>query len=128
MFKIAVTLGITSTVLLALCIFMIWYSRKLLASLLYLSENIGDLLAIMGNFSLHLQSINEMEMYYGDPTLENLLNHCSDIVTEIEVFQEIIQLSEVDSNETQTEPEEELNEEPSEQNERTDTAEKKAQN
>ena len=64
MLKLAITLGITSTALLAICVFLIWYGRKLLSNLLYLSENIGDLLAIMNNFSLHLESINEMELYY----------------------------------------------------------------
>ena len=128
MLKLAITLGITSTALLAICVFLIWYGRKLLSNLLYLSENIGDLLAIMKNFSLHLESINEMELYYGDPTLENLLTHCSEIATEIEVFQEIIQLSEISISETQTDSEEELNEESNKQNEQNNPTEKKAQN
>ena len=128
MLKITIALGITSIVLLATCIFLIWYGRKVLSNLLYLAENIGDLLAIMNNFSHHLSSINDMELYYGDPTLEHLLSHCAEIITEIEVFQDIIQLSDVNNDETQTETEldEEPNEESNNQNEQVTADAEKA--
>ena len=76
-------LGITCLLSLALNALFIWYIRKMLTKLLFVSDNIGDLLQRMGDFGDHLESVHEMETFYGDSTLGNLIEHSKEIVEEI---------------------------------------------
>ncbi len=75
-------------------IFLIWYSRNTLTNLLFLSENLGLLYEIINDFTLHLQRVYELERFYGDPTLTNLLEHSKAVTEELEKYEEIFLLSE----------------------------------
>ncbi len=79
---------------LAVNIFMLWYTRNTLSSLFYISENIGSLYEIIADFGAHLKAVYELERFYGDPTLTNLLEHANAVREEIEVYEEILLLSE----------------------------------
>tara|TARA_R100001509_G_scaffold152807_1_gene113334 strand:- start:1762 stop:2082 length:321 start_codon:yes stop_codon:yes gene_type:complete len=79
---------------LAVNIFMLWYTRNTLSSLFYISENIGSLYEIIADFGVHLKAVYELERFYGDPTLTNLLEHANAVREEIEVYEEILLLSE----------------------------------
>ena len=73
-------------------VFFIFYLRWLLKKLIFLSENLGDMLSSMGSFSKHLESIHKLEMYYGEPTLKNLIVHSQQIVKDIEIYKDIYSL------------------------------------
>jgi len=79
---------------LALNVFFAWYTRKTLSNLLYLSENLGFLYDVVSGFSEHLKTVYELERFYGDPTLTNLLEHSQDVREELEKYEEIFLLSE----------------------------------
>ena len=70
-------------------IFLITYLRWLLKKFAFLSENIEDLLSSINGFSKHLESIYELETYYGDSTLKNLIQHSQQIVKGIEIYKDI---------------------------------------
>ena len=70
-------------------IFFVWYVYQLLKKLLFVSENIGDLLETLENFAEHLEDVYNLETYYGDQTLENLLKHSKDIVEEVKAYRDI---------------------------------------
>ena len=74
-------------------IFLLWYLKSILANLLYISENIGDLFDSVNVFSEHIQSVNQMETYYGDEIIQKLVDHSKIIVEELETFEEIYKLS-----------------------------------
>ena len=73
-------------------IFLMVYVRWILKKMSFLSENIGDMLSSMDGFSKHLESIHDLETYYGDATLKNLIVHSKQIVGDIEVYREIYTL------------------------------------
>ena len=80
-------------------IFLFVYIRWLLIKLAFLSENIGDMLTSMTTFSKHLDAIHELETYYGDTTLGNLITHSKRIVEEIEIYKDIYTLFSDDDKE-----------------------------
>tara|TARA_Y100000310_G_C20072427_1_gene530017 strand:- start:196 stop:549 length:354 start_codon:yes stop_codon:yes gene_type:complete len=87
-----ITLIITLILSVTINVFFVFYLRWLLKKLVFLSENIGDLLKTMEGFSGHLESVHELETYYGDPTLKNLIVHSKQIVKDIEMYRDIYTL------------------------------------
>jgi len=68
---------------------LVWYIRKMLSKLLYVSDSIGSLLVSAKGFSSHLGGLHEMEMYYGDETLGSLIKHSKQIIEDIKEFEDI---------------------------------------
>ena len=80
-------------------ILLIWYIKKMLSKLLFVSDNIGGLLESVDTFVIHLESIHEMETYYGDPTLGELITHSKDLTGQIKDYREIYTLTNEDLDE-----------------------------
>tara|TARA_A100001515_G_C4491897_1_gene183597 strand:- start:15 stop:317 length:303 start_codon:yes stop_codon:yes gene_type:complete len=74
-------------------VLLIWYIRKMLSKLLYVSDSIGDLLVSAKNFSSHLDGLHEMETYYGDETLGGLIRHSKQVIEDIKQFEDIYTLT-----------------------------------
>jgi len=55
------------------------YIRWLLKSVSAINEEIEQVSSSVGEFSSHLSSIHEMEMFYGDQTLKALIEHASSL-------------------------------------------------
>ena len=106
---------ILTTVLVGSLIFngvMFWYLRKLTQRLTFIYQNIGDVSDIVANYRVHLKSVYQMEMFYGDETLQHLLDHTRSISALLEDFEdEEFFLEEFESVEEDApeEQEEELN-------------------
>ena len=49
----------------------IWQSRDLAD----ISDNLGDLVEILGNYGEHLRKVYSLDSFYGDETLEFLMQH-----------------------------------------------------
>jgi len=75
-------------------LFLVWYTWSTLRNLLYLSDNLGLLYEMVLGFSLHLKKVYELERFYGDPTLTNLLEHSNTLRDELEKFEDVFLLSE----------------------------------
>jgi len=71
----------------------LWYNRQAVNSLLFVSDNIGDMVGLVQEYHEHLESLYEMEMFYGDSTLKGLIDHTSFILEEIKVFEDIYSLT-----------------------------------
>ena len=72
---------------------LLWYIRKMLSKLLYVSDSIGSLLVSAKNFSNHLDGLHAMEMYYGDETLGALIEHSKQVIEDIKEFEDIYELT-----------------------------------
>ena len=70
----------------ATSVILVWYIRQLFKRIVVLNENHKDLLAMLKHYSGHISSVYEMEMFYGDETLSNLINHSKDIIEEVNNF------------------------------------------
>ena len=74
-------------------VLLVWYIRKMLTKLLYVSESIGSLLTSAKSFSDHLGGLHAMEMYYGDETLGSLIKHSKQVIEDIKEFEDIYTLT-----------------------------------
>ena len=83
------TLLIISTVI---NIFFVWYVYNLLKKLLFVSDNMEDFLDTLQNYSDHVESVYNMETYYGDETIDRLLQHSKEVVKEIKTYEEVYTL------------------------------------
>jgi len=70
-----------------------WYNRNVVGDLLFVSDNIGDMVGLIKEYHEHLESLYEMEMFYGDSTLKGLIDHTGFILEEIKVFEDIYGLT-----------------------------------
>ena len=68
----------------AVSLFLSIYIRWLLQQLGEINENMSETNIMMNNFSEHLTSIHEMEMFYGDQTLKSLMEHAKAIIERVE--------------------------------------------
>ena len=71
---------------------LIWLSVKQARNLSYISENANDLVDIVANYRNHLRKIYEMEMFYGDESLQLLINHSKFVLEEIEKYDDKLNL------------------------------------
>ena len=80
-------------------IFGIFYVRWLLSTLKDLGEQLEDLSGDIVGYSEHVNSLHELEMFYGDQTLQSLMEHSRELAA---------RLADVDFvlNNTETEEEE----------------------
>tara|TARA_Y100000034_G_scaffold121071_1_gene164832 strand:- start:505 stop:816 length:312 start_codon:yes stop_codon:yes gene_type:complete len=74
---------------LSLNVLLIWYLKKVLFKLLYVSDNIDDLLITTEEFSKHIERVYSMETYYGDETLQGLVDHSKEIIEAIKEYEGI---------------------------------------
>ena len=64
-------------------IFLMFYVRWLFKSLNAINQDVIVLVEKINDFSGHLMSVHEMEMFYGDQTLQALMTHASELSSEI---------------------------------------------
>jgi hypothetical protein len=67
-------------------IFLLLYIRNLITRFVLISDEVNEMKRMLQHYSSHLESVYEMETFYGDETLHNMLQHSRDIGVEIENF------------------------------------------
>jgi hypothetical protein len=77
----------------ALNCILLWYIRKMLGKLLSVSDNIGNLVEDLASYQNHLQQLYEMEMYYGEPSIKNLIIHSRQIIEHVKEFNDVYNLA-----------------------------------
>jgi len=82
---------------LVLDLLAVWYIRELLRRFQYLSDTSQNASAAMADYVTHLEKVYELETYYGDTTLSELLVHSRDLKDELEIYKEMFTVIEEDS-------------------------------
>ena len=79
---------ITVALVLSLClnIPMVWYIVKLLRELVDVTSAVEEVFSDIDAFVSHLNGVHELEMFYGDETLGNLLSHSAMLKEEINKY------------------------------------------
>ena len=72
---------------------LLWYIRKMLGKLLSVSDNMGNLVEDLTSYQNHLQQLYEMEMYYGEPSIKNLIVHSRQIIDHVKEFNDVYNLT-----------------------------------
>jgi len=81
-------------------VFLLWFVYRLIARQAEISVVFQDIKYKMGFFKKHLNNIYELPMFYGEPTLENLITHSKELLETFEIFEkDILVLSGEDEEE-----------------------------
>jgi len=71
------TIGLFFTTFLS--IVMVWYVRKVLLKLYMLQEVHNTAFERIDSFKEHIEKIHELEMFYGDETLQEMIKHSKEL-------------------------------------------------
>jgi len=92
---IEIWLGIALLFSLGFNFILLWFAIRQSQSLLYISENLGDLIEIIANYKEHLRKVYSLEMFYGDETLKHLMDHTVAVVSMLqEDYSEVTSITE----------------------------------
>jgi len=80
-----------------------YYIRVVLGKLLYVGENLGDLTEMIASYRNHLKAVYEMEMFYGDETLQHLIEHTRSLHEMLEDFEDVYDITEPPEEDEQAE-------------------------
>ncbi len=73
-------------------ILLIWYSIRSVRMLANVVDTLENLFVDIDSFSRHIEGVYELETFYGDQTLENLLSHSRALVKEFEEYETLFTL------------------------------------
>jgi hypothetical protein len=75
-------------------IFSIWYIRRLLIKVLFISQNLNDLVDVLEAYRKHLRKVYSMEMFHGDETIQFLIQHTNSLLDVLEDYSDIYLMTE----------------------------------
>ena len=91
---------VTMCLSIALNVLLIWFVRKIQTDyILFIRDNLEGLVQMHQEFNEHLDSVNNMEMYFGDQTLVGLLEHSKFTKEQTENFLVILQGLDIEAEE-----------------------------
>ena len=86
MLLFVVLLSLASLFSICINIFLIWFVWRSLRQIAEYDEELRDLIKVIKSFSNHLESIHQLEMFYGDETLRHLMRHANDIIATFSTY------------------------------------------
>ena len=93
MFDLTTWLALALIVSIIVNISTVWYIRRILSKLFFVSQNIGDLVDLINIYKNHLKSIYQLEMYHGDATIEFLMSHTTSLLEMLEDYEDIYSIA-----------------------------------
>ena len=111
--EIILSAVLTLSVLFNIGVFV--YARAAIVRLLSVSEELGDFQQMVNSFTAHLKVVYELETFYGDPTLQHLLEHAVSFNEQMDTFEYIYSLTEQTQEDSDVEKEKDDDEEASEE-------------
>ena len=90
----------TATITLSIALGLsVWYVRGLLRIMYQMTIDVQQMEDKMVDFSKHLDNVYEMEMFYGDETLGQLVRHSKEVVDSISKFRNLFEIENDKTNE-----------------------------
>ena len=68
------------------------YSVRLARRLFVVVTNLEAVYSIMYAFRTHVEQIHEAEMFYGDQTLQALIDHSKELLDELDKYEDLMQI------------------------------------
>ena len=81
---------------------MVWYARtslRKLSTVYTASEEVSEIFSMIDTYGEHLQSVYEMPTFYGDTTLQGLLDHTKQMVEYLKKYENIYSFTQPDLEE-----------------------------
>ena len=102
MISIIIILGIVSVCSVIINFIMISYARHSLSRLdtIYTaSEKSSEIFSMIDTYKVHLNAVHEMPTFYGDETLQSLLEHTEHMIKFLKRYEEIYSFTQPDLEE-----------------------------
>jgi hypothetical protein len=90
-------LSIMMNITLAVC------SVKFARRLLTVGTNIDTVYEIMDSFRSHVEQVHEAEMFYGDQTLQAMIDHSKELLSTLDEYSDLMELVSIEEGEDATE-------------------------
>jgi len=68
---------------------LFWYASRILGKLSYIYENMKGMQDMNTSYLEHLEGVHEMDTYYGDPTIGDLIKHTKFVAEQYKSINEI---------------------------------------
>lgn len=104
--EMALSLILMVSVVINIVLFV--YSRNVTTRLSMIADEIGDLRQAVTSFASHVRSVYELEAFYGDQTLQALMDHAVGFREYMGEFDYVYLLDEQEQNDEETQSEEEV--------------------
>ena len=82
---------------------VVWYVREMLIRFKLLSQGFEDINVVLDEYADHVKKISEMEAYFGDETILNLLRHSVDTKEYLNEFRVLFSLDEEGTQDAENE-------------------------
>jgi len=69
-------------------IMFVWYTRKLLNYLEMTNNEAREVFTIVAEYEAHLKDVYSKDLFYGDATLESLLEHTNKVADQVQNYLE----------------------------------------
>ena len=84
-------------------VLLFWFARRASSRLTIVASNIDEIMTALDSFQEHLESLYEMETFYGDETLHSVILHAKGVTEFLSEFEDIYELSDEFTDEEQWE-------------------------
>ena len=106
MSRLEMVLSLLLVLALGINVVLFIYSRNVTARLTMIADEIEDLRQAATSFASHVRSVYELEMFYGDQTLQALMDHAVAFRDYMEQFDYVYLLDEQEQDEDEEKQEE----------------------
>jgi hypothetical protein len=106
MSRLEMVLSLLLVLSLGINVVLFIYSRNVTARLTMIADEIGDLRQAATSFASHVRSVYELEMFYGDQTLQALMDHAGAFRVYMDEFDYVYLLDEQEQDEDEETQEE----------------------
>ena len=83
-----ITLTIALISSMVINIIFVWYTRTLLNYLEMTNDETRSILSLVAEYETHLTDVYSRDIFYGDATLESLLEHTNKVADEVQKYLE----------------------------------------
>ena len=94
-----IILGVVFALSISVNIILFWYMRKALFRFYVASEEASEIFSRLDAYGEHIQSVYETPTFYGDETLQGLLNHGKEITDFLKKYENVYSLTQPDLEE-----------------------------
>jgi len=96
---IFISLGVIFIASVSANIISFWYMRKVLSRFYVASEEASEIFSRLDAYGEHLQSVYDMPTFYGDETLQSLLDHNKEIINFLKKYEDVYSFTQPDLEE-----------------------------
>ena len=69
-------------------VLLVWYLKRLSKRSSFLSTVTNDVVVMLSDYERHIKAIHELPLFYGDTTLQGLMDHTGDVIKDVKEYRD----------------------------------------